>query len=153
MSKNTYIIIAVVVLVVLGGFLFLQSGNTPKQAASEVPISTPSENEEGQVASVTVTYTDTGYSPREVTILQGGTVIFQNESNRLMWPATAIHPTHTIYPNSDIQKCKTAQQPQMFDACEGIAQGASWSFSFTEVGSWGYHDHLEVSNTGKIIVE
>lgn len=152
MSKNTYIIIGIIAVISLGGFLFLQPGNVPEQATPEANILPPSENGEGQ-SSVAVTYTDSGYSPREVIILQGGTVTFENQSSRDMWPATAIHPTHTIYPGSHILKCKTAQQPRMFDACQGIAQGESWSFIFQEVGNWGYHDHRNPSATGKIVVE
>ena len=152
MSKNIYIIIGGVIIVVLGGFLFLQSSNTPEQSAPEASSLSPSENGEGQ-SSVTVTYTNSGYSPREVTMAQGGTVTFVNESSRTMWPATVIHPTHTIYPGSSIQKCGTPEKPRIFDACEGITQGASWSFTFQEQGSWGYHDHLKISNTGKIIVK
>jgi len=102
---------------------------------------------------VKVTYTDSGYSPREVRVAAGGKVTFVNESSREMWPATAIHPTHTIYPGSDIQKCGTAQAANMFDACKPISPGAEWSFQFQEVGNWGFHDHLQTSFTGKIRVE
>lgn len=144
MSKNIYIIIGGAIIIVLGGFLLLKSGNAP-----EVSILAPSEN--GEV--ITVTYTDSGYSPKEVIISQGGTVTFLNESSRTMWPATAIHPIHTIYPGSGILKCGTAEQPRIFDACKGITQSASWSFIFQEQGSWGYHDHLNISRTGKIIVQ
>ena len=154
MSKNTYIIIAVVVIIAVGGFLFLRSGNIPGQVApgTSTPPPPPSENGEGQT-SVTVTYTKSGYSPKEVIISQGGIVMFQNESSRLMWPATAIHPTHTIYPGSGILKCGTQEQSRIFDACKGMAPGESWSFTFQEQGNWGYHDHLNISKTGKIIVQ
>ena len=151
MSKNTYIIIAVVVIIVLGGFLFLQQRNAPEQGA---PAGTSPllESGEGQ-SSVTITYTNSGYSPKEVIVSQGGTVTFENQSSRDMWPASVIHPIHTIYPGSGIQKCRTAEQLRIFDACRSIAQGESWSFTFQEQGSWGYHDHRNPSSTGKIIVK
>ena len=153
MSTNTYIIIAVVVIIVLGGFLFFQSRNTPEQAILKVSSTLPSGSEEEQSSSVTVTYTNFGYSPREVTISQGETVTFQNESSEEMWAATAIHPTHTIYPGSDIQKCDTQEESRIFDACRSIAPGGSWSFVFQVQGNWGYHNHLNVSHTGKITVQ
>jgi len=149
MSKNTYIIIGGVIIIVLGGFLFLQSGNTPEQSVPEA--STPSPLENGE--SITVTYTNSGYVPKEVTISQGTRVIFQNQSNLFMWTATAIHPTHTIYPGSSILKCGAQEQPMIFDACGSVAPGESWSFAFQEVGSWRYHDHLNISKTGKITVQ
>ena len=102
---------------------------------------------------VVVTYTDFGFSPREVTVAKDGTATFQNQSSRDMWPASAVHPTHMAYPGSDIEKCGTAEEPRLFDACGPVAPGESWSFVFTEQGSWGYHDHLNVSNTGRIAVQ
>lgn len=149
MSKNIYIIIGGVIIIVLGGFLFFQPGDAPEQLNPEVSISPLVGNGE----SVTVRYTDSGYVPKEVTISQGTEVIFNSESNRSMWPATAIHPTHTIYPGSSILKCGGAEKVRIFDACQGIAQQESWSFIFQEQGSWGYHDHLQTRFTGKIIVE
>ena len=94
-----------------------------------------------------------GFSPKEITIFEGETVMFKNESAREMWPATAIHPTHTIYPGSSILKCGGAEKIRIFDSCQAVAQGESWSFVFGEVGSWRYHDHLQTRQTGKIIVE
>ena len=144
MSKNIYIIIGGAIIIVLGGFLFLQSNDTSEQSAPGASI---------PQSSVTITYTNSGYSPKQTAVSLGGTVTFKNESSRTMWPATAIHPTHTIYPESGILKCGTPEEPRIFDACEGIRQGGSWSFTFQELGSWGYHDHLNISRTGKIIVK
>ena len=58
MSKNTYIIVAAVAIVLLGGFLFLQKGDAPQEAAFEP--STPPQS------SVTIPYTNSGYSPTQV---------------------------------------------------------------------------------------
>ena len=149
MSTNTYILIAVVAVVVIGGYFFLQSQGTPEQVAPEA--SSPTEGSTNEL--VVITYTDSGYSPKEVTIVQGGKVTFQNESSGLMWPATAMHPTHTVYPGSDIDKCRTEEQTSIFDACRGIEQGEGWSFLFQETGSWGFHDHLQSNHWGKINVE
>jgi len=62
-----------------------------------------------------------------------------------------MHPTHTVYPGSDVKKCGSDES--IFDACKGLEQGESFSFTFNEIGSWGYHDHLRASTTGKIVVE
>lgn len=145
MSKNTYIVIAVIVVAAFGGWFLLQSNEAPIVQQQE------ESGDHGAPSSHTVTYTDEGYSPREITIEHEDTVVFVNESLTEMWPATAIHPTHTIYPGSDITKCAT--QGGMFDACGPVEQGGSWSFRFDEHGAWGFHDHLNVSNTGRITVE
>ena len=152
MSKNIYIIIGGVIIIVLGGFLFFQPQDAQEQSEPEASVSPLVGNGE----SITITYTSAGYVPKEVTISQGTEVIFENKGRLslvFMWPATAIHPTHTIYPGSSILKCGGAEKVRIFDSCQGIAPQDSWSFIFNETGSWGYHGHLQARFTGKIIVE
>ena len=149
MSKNIYIIIGGAIIIILGGFLFFQPQDAPEQSGPETSTSPLVGNGE----TITVTYTNSGYSPKEVTISRGTQVIFENENNLFMWTATTIHPTHTIYPGSSILKCSGPEKVSIFDACQAIAQGESWSFIFKEQGTWRYHDHLQTRFTGKIIVE
>ena len=150
MFKNIYILIGGVIIIVLGGFLFFQpAGDGPEQSDQEASVSPLVGNGE----SITIIYTSAGYVPKEVTISRGTQVIFENENNFFMWTATTIHPTHTIYPGSSILKCSGPEKVSIFDACQAIAQGESWSFIFQEQGTWRYHDHLQTRFTGKIIVE
>ena len=99
-----------------------------------------------------ITYTDDGFSPSELTVAVGTEVRFVNSSSGNFWPASAIHPTHTVYPGSNISLCGTADALIAFDACGGIAAGGSYSFTFDEVGEWGYHNHLNASEFGRVIV-
>jgi plastocyanin len=97
------------------------------------------EDEEPQtLREFMITYTDEGYSHTSITIARGTTVIFRNESSRDMWPASDVHPTHTIYSE--------------FDAKRGIAPGEEYSFTFARVGTWGFHDHLNPFQIGTITV-
>ena len=105
-----------------------------------------------QGATVTITNTDAGFSPSPVTISVGDTVEFKNASSADFWPASAAHPTHTVYPGSDIKKCGTAEQSGIFDACRGLATSESFTFTFNEVGIWRYHDHLQATVNGTITV-
>jgi len=98
-----------------------------------------------------IVYSDSGYSPSNLTIKQGDVVIFKNESSSGMWTASAIHPTHTVYPGTDIKNCGV--QEGMFDSCQSFLGGQEWPFVFNEVGEWGYHNHVRASHFGKIIVE
>jgi hypothetical protein len=66
-----------------------------------------------------------------------------------MWVASAQHPTHTVYPEKTDADCLGSA----FDACEGVSPGNSWSFTFNEVGEWGYHNHLRANHWGRVIVE
>lgn len=80
-----------------------------------------------------------GFDPREITVTQKQTVVFENVGKNNRWPASNIHPTHQIYPE--------------FDPKKGIAPGESWSFTFAKTGEWRYHDHLKPELTGKIVVK
>ncbi|RJQ13768.1 hypothetical protein C4553_02680 [Candidatus Parcubacteria bacterium] len=101
----------------------------------------------------TVEMTAAGFIPSTLMIKKGDAVQFTNRGTKERWPATGLHPTHEVYPGSDIDKCGTSEQSKIFDACMGIAPGASWSFTFNEVGSWGYHDHLQSLVRGQIVVQ
>ena len=94
----------------------------------------------------TIRITSSGFEPKTLTVKAGTTVTFVNEDTNQHWPASAMHPTHNVYPESG--GCIGSK----FDACKGLAQGESFSFTFNEKGSWGYHDHLQTSITGKIVV-
>ena len=135
--KPSYIVIGIVIaVVVLGGIFLFQSDNNSQ---------TPSLG--------MVTYTDEGYSPKELMVKKGDNVTFNNESSHPMWTASAVHPTHTVYPGSSILKCNTPEAGAIFDACSAVEPGKEWSFQFDQIGSWKYHDHLTPTRTGTITVE
>ena len=100
------------------------------------------------IVAVTITLTDDGYVPSEVTIDKGEAVRWVNESNGDMWPASAVHPTHSLYPEKSPTDCLGSS----FDACARIPKGGSWEFTFTDVGSWKFHDHMRPSKTGVVNV-
>lgn len=101
----------------------------------------------------TVTYLDDGYRPLELRVKIGATVFFQNGSINPVRTASAQHPTHQVYPGSDIAKCGSPLAVVIFDSCRGYAPGESWSFIFNEAGTWKYHNHLNATHFGTIIVE
>ncbi len=82
--------------------------------------------------------TDSSYEPKDLTITVGDTVTFENAGLEDKWPASNIHPTHAIYPEFDPQR--------------PIPPGESWSFTFSKVGVWKYHDHLTPTLVGTITV-
>lgn len=96
--------------------------------------------------------TETGYEPNTITIEVGDTIVFENRSDTPRWPASNNHPTHTLYPGSDIAKCGTEEAGGIFDACRGLELGESYAFTFNEVGSWRFHDHLAPRLGGVITV-
>ena len=132
-------------------------GNTGGNTGSEGTASTSnggggSTGSGSQSESHTVEYTASGFVPETLNIHQGDTVTFVNRVTSLTWPASDNHPTHTVYPGSGIQKCNTPEKSTIFDACEPLGQGESYSFTFNSVGTWNYHDHRHPNDKGTIIV-
>ena len=101
------------------------------------------------IDGVTVNYTDAGFEPKSVTIQRGQTVQFVNLSSRGMWVGSDSHPTHTNYPTKSEGDCLGSS----FDTCSSLPVGESWSFTFDETGSWGYHNHTQAGHRGAIIVQ
>ncbi|MDP1709596.1 MAG: hypothetical protein Q8L21_01785 [Candidatus Komeilibacteria bacterium] len=175
-SKKATIIIVVIIVVLaiaLGAYALLRRGDsegseqiTPESASvqKEEPISPPVASDT-TVATTTVATSDAvngvivtfepglGYTPKSVTIAKGESVTFKNNSGIKFWPASAMHPTHQVYPGSDIAKCGTSEEPKLFDSCRGLDTGATWTFKFDEIGTWNYHDHLSPEFFGKVVVE
>jgi len=80
-----------------------------------------------------------GFVPKELTIKAGDEVIFTNEDADKHWPASDIHPTHTLCPG--------------FDALRPMGKGESYSHVFEKAGTCPMHDHIMPSMRGKIIVK
>ena len=148
MKNKKVIVVAAFLIIVLGGgaWKLLNNRRVPASQDADLP-----RQEAG--SEVVITYTDQGYSPASVTIKKGDTVVWKNESAKDMWPASAMHPTHTVYPGSGFEMCNTSEQPNIFDACATISPGNSWSFKFLQLGSWKFHNHLLPTNFGTINVE
>ncbi len=95
----------------------------------------------------TVEITAAGFSPDTLTIKKGETAAFLNKDAVAHWPASAFHPSHRAYP--DQGGCLGST----FDACKGLVQGEEFLFTFNHAGSWKYHDHMNPSLSGTIVVE
>lgn len=106
-----------------------QEPTTPEEPTIETP----------PPPTLEVIYGTEGFSPSNLEIKIGDTVVFKNESGKGMWVASNPHPVHGDNPE--------------FDAGISIANGNSWSFTFTEEGTFSYHNHLNSSFGGKIIVK
>ncbi|MDP9478057.1 MAG: cupredoxin domain-containing protein, partial [Actinomycetota bacterium] len=88
---------------------------------------------------VVVHLTDEGFEPRSVEVVAGKTVVFENVDDEGHWPASDDHPTHEVYP--------------AFDPKKPIQPGTSWSVNLDRPGGWKYHDHMNPTLTGEIVVK
>ncbi len=85
-----------------------------------------------------IVLTENGFEPASITIKQFDIVRFRTGTDKNFWPASDLHPLHDIYPEFD---------PKM-----PIKPDESWSFRFTRVGTWKFHDHLFSAHRGVIVV-
>ncbi|MEX1112358.1 MAG: cupredoxin domain-containing protein [Candidatus Andersenbacteria bacterium] len=113
-----------------------QAPSDGQNAASATPVV---EATEPTSQEATIRISETGFSPTQLTVAAGTTVTFVNDGQALHWPASDLHPTHTALPG--------------FDAKRGLPTGETYSYTFTEVGTWRFHDHLNPQETGTVVVE
>ncbi len=151
-DSKVILAIVVSVLIISGVYFFVSVGNVTESGNSIKILGTGSSVTENQN---TIEMTSKGFFPAIVTISAGEMVTFLNKDMEKHWPATDIHPTHTLYPGSDIKKCfdGTSDKTKLFDSCHGLEQGESYIFTFNEAGTWEYHDHLNANLKGIIIVK
>lgn len=144
-GKTIGIIIAVLVVLVGGWFLFL---GTPASAPTN---GTPGTNGTIPASGVTIAYTGEGFSPKSVTIPLGTTVTFVNQTSDRMWVASAMHPDHVVYDGTAVaEHCAAGYAGAVpFDQCTA---GASYGFTFLKVGTWGYHNHAKATDFGSVTV-
>lgn len=86
--------------------------------------------------TLAVTYTDSGFTPNTLEIHVGDSVTFAKEGLKVMWVASAPHPVHTDFPAFDQKKT-----------------GDSYTFTFTKIGTFKYHNHVAPGNNGIITVK
>jgi plastocyanin len=101
---------------------------TPDRADQAAP--TPSER-------VSITYTNSGFEPRSLTVKKGTIITVKNESSSDVQFSSGEHPSHRANPEMNL---------------EVLSSGESGSYTTTKVGTWDFHDHLNENRTGTITV-
>lgn len=86
-----------------------------------------------------IVLTDQGYRPQSIEINKGDIVNFSTNLTNDFWPASNPHPSHKLLSG--------------FDPKKSIKSGESWSFKFIKSGNWTYHDHINPSLRGSVIVK
>lgn len=84
-----------------------------------------------------ITYNGSLFSPSQATVKAGDTITVKNDSSATVDFESNPHPVHTDNTELNIG---------------GIDAGSSKSFTVNKTGSWGYHNHLNSSQTGTIVV-
>jgi hypothetical protein len=106
---------------------------TPNPSPTPPPAPTPPP----QPQSATITYTDSGFSSGLV-VAAGTQLTIRNNSSGTLQFQSNPHPTHDANQELNVGS---------------IAPGGSETITLSNKGTWGYHNHLNDSHTGTIIVE
>ena len=171
-KKYLYIGIAIVVLIVVGVVVLvtiplsslplvgnLGGGNasqsntatsgTPSGQAAPPPyvphdgvisqVVVPIEQQADEVIDITTV----GFSPTEVDIKAGQSIIWTNRDKAQHW---IIVDSSTPYP--DKGTCGSA-----FNSCRGLKLGENFRLTFKTVGTWNYYDKLNPKFTGAVVVK
>lgn len=90
-----------------------------------------------QSEATTIVFTNDGFSPEELEVKVGTVVTVRNNSSTQVQFSSDSHPTHTENEGMNLRV---------------LNPGESASFTADEVGSWGFHDHIDDSKTGMLTV-
>lgn len=132
MKKDVLVLILLIVLCVLFfAYQYFFRSDSPPILEAKPTAEVPED-------AVVITLSKDGFSPDEISIKAGDSVVFRSVAGEPFWPASNLHPSHALYPE--------------FDPQEPVQPDAVWGFTFTKVGEWKYHDHLAPYFTGVITV-
>ncbi len=130
---------AVVVVVLAGVALLNTKGNntanpvTQNQETNTVPTAA-----QEQIVKADVAVTAQGFEPKTVTIKTGTRVVWTNNSGTAVAVHSAVHPTHLLFPFLNLGE---------------FGNGSTVEVVFDKPGTYIYHNHLDPSQTGTVIVQ
>lgn len=135
--------VLVILLVVGGGYFFLKnqsSDKTNKESIVESTQTSPAvaEEEKSMTEENTVIVSPAGFMPKAVTVKVGTRVVWTNKSGEMTNVSSAMHPTHLVYPPLNLGD---------------FEDGKSVSLVFAKPGTYKYHNHLNPSRFGTVVVE
>jgi len=139
--KMQFIAVCAIAIVLLAGCGKKTESVTSNEGnnSTQTEATTASSAEDVVPVSSLVLVQNGKFNPQVLTVKKGTEVTWVNKDIEPCWIASDPHPIHNGYPG--------------FDAGKSMIQDETYKFKFDKVGTFGYHDHLNITNTGKIIVE
>jgi plastocyanin len=131
------IVAAIIIIIVIAGGIFLYSNSSKKEAANNQPTPTEQAQTTNEGAQI-ITLSPDGFTPATLTVKVGTRVRWVNKSGELGDVDSDPHPVHTSYP------------PMNFGT---FSDGSSVELVFDKAGTYHYHNHLNPSQRGTIVVE
>lgn len=151
MNNKVWLAIAAL-LVVLGVWYFstqTQKTQAPTSTPTVVQISptqvetmkkeaTPEEEGKMVTKEKKVNLTASGFNPQTITVKVATKVVWENKSGTTATVNSAVHPTHQVYPPLNLGS---------------FEDGEVMSLAFDKPGTYKYHNHLNPSQVGTVVVE
>lgn len=137
--KRIGLIAGVIIVLAIVGLALAQRGsggpaanNTLPAPGSAAPAASPSQS------AATITYDSSGFHPSSTAVKYGNSVTFVNKSSEDIQVDSNPHPVHTDDTDLNVGV---------------IAPGQSKTVVLTKKGSFGFHNHLDPSEQGRITIE
>lgn len=145
--NKTYLVLAVVIIAAVAGLGLTVTKDDSKdsnvqtnqtaETSQPAQTSEPAQTNESS-SQATITYTDSGFTPESINVAAGTTITIKNDSSADLDFASDDHPAHRD--NSELNVGM-------------ISPGESKTFSISKSGTWGFHNHLNDNDNGKIAVD
>lgn len=139
MSRSVVTTGIIIIILAVGAWFVVGKSNTNKANNNASNQSQAASSASGsQTAADTITYDGNSFSPNALTVKSGTSVTIKNTSSEQVQVQSNPHPTHTDDPDLNVGL---------------IDPGKSKTFTVTQKGTFGYHNHLDPSQQGAIAVE
>lgn len=135
-----YAVIGLVVYGLIYYFVMAKRGGSTYNAAPTTAPATTSESSPSAtgIPQDTIILTKDGFSPATLTVKAGTKVTWTNQSGVDATVNSSPHPIHTDYPPLNLGS---------------LPNGGTVALTFDKPGTYKYHNHLNPSQFGKIVVE
>lgn len=145
-KKLIGVVIAVILIVAAVVLMSLNKKDVQAPSAGETIITDsnsgetvpeePTETAETS-ATATIVFTNDGFTPNTLSVKKGTVVTVKNESSKRVQFSSDDHPTHRLNTEMNLKT---------------LSAGESATFTADTVGTHGFHDHIDDSKTGTLIV-
>lgn len=170
-TKALYSILAILVILIAAGYVFMQSG---KETSPQAEKQSQAESAESIMNNQNATIDNKSTGAKQE---NGTEATYSGESDvtnvdvavfDVSFDGTAFSPSKLEIKNGDIVRFKNnsdkdfwpASSPHPahtdypeFDPKKKLAPNSVWEFKFTQTGVWKFHDHLTPSAYGSITVK
>lgn len=136
---NKPVIIGIVILLVIGGgYVFLNKDTIYKSSNTSTAKTAVSNSNADVKVAATITYSDSGFSPSLTTVQAGSVIAITNSSSSDLQMQSNPHPAHTDDTDLNVGIVKV---------------GSTKNFNVTKIGTFGFHNHLNPTDNAKITIE